>query len=115
MEKATRKTNPHRRAVREENMTCDSGEPIVLIPLILIPIEVELTLTIDLIEDRDIDIIIRIAPPRTSVQDTIYTTIDREDFEYLLLSRLYRVWDLCSFKSIFRKCPGPSSILLFGK
>lgn len=57
-------------------MTCDSGEPIVLIPLILIPIEVELTLTIDLVEHGHIDIVIRIAPPRTHVQDTVYTTID---------------------------------------
>lgn len=40
----------------------DSGEAVVLIPLVLEPVEIEFALTIPLVEIRDIPVTVRVLP-----------------------------------------------------
>lgn len=52
-------------------IVANDSEPPVLIPVVLNPVEVQLTLRIVAVEVRDVAVTVRILPDRTSVQNIV--------------------------------------------
>lgn len=64
-----------RTTLERNNKSCEGEEPIVTIPVILVPVEIQLALTTVPVEIRDIRV--TIDPCRCCVHHTIYATIFR--------------------------------------
>lgn len=56
----------------------DGYEPIVRVPVIVEPVEVQVALVVVLVQDRNVEVAVRVTPPRAVfVQSAVHTTIRR--------------------------------------
>jgi hypothetical protein len=75
----------------------NDGETTIVVPVILDPIEVQLTLRIVPVEIRNIAVTIRVLPNRADVQNASNAT------DHRMLSELYRIRNLKIFPSILHQ------------
>ena len=64
MDERTSKTNSSAQKRRRTKRVSDGGEPIIVVPLVVEPVQVEVTLVIVLPEFRDVSVAIAVLPDR---------------------------------------------------